>query len=67
MNYIAFVCVWRALFRILLRRNAWAKTVRLDERDSAHVRDAGREPATLGAQVGHRPAPASAASYDPGA
>ncbi|MEZ0064728.1 1,2-diacylglycerol 3-beta-glucosyltransferase [Streptacidiphilus sp. MAP12-20] len=43
MNYIAFVCVWRALFRILLRRQGWAKTVRVDE--TARV----PEPASAGA------------------
>lgn len=30
-NYLSYICAWRALFRMLLRRNGWVKTVRIVE------------------------------------
>lgn len=30
-NYLSYVCAWRALARILLKRNGWTKTARSDE------------------------------------
>ncbi|MDT0203427.1 glycosyltransferase family 2 protein [Nocardioides sp. AE5] len=30
-NYISYICAWRALFRIILRRNGWVKTSRVTE------------------------------------
>lgn len=38
-SYFGFICVWRALFRIVLRRNGWAKTAR-EEEDVIEVREA---------------------------
>lgn len=32
-SYFGFICVWRALFRIVLHRNGWAKTTREVEDD----------------------------------
>jgi hypothetical protein len=34
-NYIAYVAVWRALFRYLRGSRSWAKTKRVDERKPA--------------------------------
>jgi len=39
-NYVSYICAWRALGRILLGRNGWSKTTRLDEEagSDGHVR-----------------------------
>lgn len=37
-NYLSYVCAWRALYRIVRRRNGWAKTARNAEHEVLPVR-----------------------------